>query len=170
MVSEGSKNVFPFQEMVFEASKSLFRLQKTISEGSKSLFPSPKAFFDPSKPTSPRRYGIIQTSNAFPRRIPTPSPAARELPLHKGERESTYAPPCEGGAARRAEGVKRLRVLLLHPNLRLAVVDEGEVVHVKRTTFATRHIIAILTCATYDNDMSRCFPELFLFIFQRNRE
>ena len=161
MVSEGSKNVFPFQEMVFEASKSLFRLQKTISEGSKSLFPSPKAFFDPSKPKSPRRYGIIQTSNAFPRRIPTPSPAARELPLHKGERESTYAPPCEGGAARRAEGVKRLRVLLLH--LRFAVVNEGEVVDVKRTTFATRHIIAILTCATYDNDMSWDICQIVIF-------
>ena len=163
MVSEGSKNVFPFQEMVFEASKSLFRLQKTISEGSKSLFPSPKAFFDPSKPKSLRRYGIIQTSNAFPRRIPTPSPAARELPLHKGERESTYAPPCEGGAARRAEGVKRLRGLLLHPNLRLAVVDEGEVVHIKRTTFATGHIVAILAGATYDNNMSWDICQIVIF-------
>lgn len=157
MVSEGSKNVFPFQEMVFEASKSLFRLQKTISEGSKSLFPSPKAFFDPSKPKSPQRYGIIQTFNAFPRRIPTPSPAARELPLHKGERESPYAPPCEGGAARRAEGVKRLRVLLLHPNLRLAVVNEREVVQIHHATIATRKVITILAGGAYDNQMRRLF-------------
>ncbi len=165
MVSEGSKNVFPFQEMVFEASKSLFRLQKTISEGSKSLFPSPKAFFDPSKPKSPRRYGIIQTFNAFPRRIPTPSPAARELPLHKGERESTYAPPCEGGAARRAEGVKRLRVLLLHPNLRLAVVNEREVVQIHCTANASGEIITVLARTTYDNQMGWLFPEFIFLIF-----
>ena len=165
MVSEGSKNVFPFQEMVFEASKSLFRLQKTISEGSKSLFPSPKAFFDPSKPKSPRRYGIIQTSNAFPRRIPTPSPAARELPLHKGERESTYAPPCEGGAARRAEGVKRLRVLLLHPNLRLAVVDEREVVEVQHASYRSGEIITIFAGATYNNQMRWLFIQFIRFIF-----
>ena len=51
------------------------------------------------------------------------------------------------------------------PDLRLAVVNEGEVVYVEGAIIRPRHIITILTCATYNDDMSRLITEISFLVF-----